>query len=107
MCSFYYASFCHLRKARPRKVILYQAAVLELDAEALPHRVEAAKAAIHSRVAELEQARRRARMRHKRDCDRTAPFRCPRKLPSANPSRNWATLGKIISDRGEGLFEER
>ncbi len=35
---------------------LYQAAMLELDTEALPHRVEAAKAAIHNRMAELEQA---------------------------------------------------
>ena len=34
---------------------LYQAAMLELDTEALPHRVEAAKAAIHNRMAELEQ----------------------------------------------------
>jgi hypothetical protein len=30
--------------------------MLELDTGALPHRVEAAKAAIHRRMAELEQA---------------------------------------------------
>jgi hypothetical protein len=33
---------------------LYQAAVLELDTGAMPHRIEAAQAAIHSRMAELE-----------------------------------------------------
>ena len=33
---------------------LYQAAVLELDTGALPRRIEAAKAAIHARMAELE-----------------------------------------------------
>jgi hypothetical protein len=35
---------------------LYQAAMLELDNGALPARIEAAKTAIHSRMAELEQA---------------------------------------------------
>jgi hypothetical protein len=34
--------------------ILYKAAMLELDIEALPHCIEAAQAAIHSRMAELE-----------------------------------------------------
>ena len=34
--------------------ILYRDAVLELDIGALPRKVEAAKAAIHSRMAELE-----------------------------------------------------
>jgi hypothetical protein len=38
----------------PKWKNLYQAAMLELDAEALPRRIEAAKAAIHSRMAELE-----------------------------------------------------
>jgi hypothetical protein len=40
----------------PKWKILYQAAMLELDAGALPNRVEAAKAAIHCRIAELERA---------------------------------------------------
>jgi hypothetical protein len=35
---------------------LYQAAMLELDTGVLPARIEAAKAAIHSRMAELERA---------------------------------------------------
>jgi hypothetical protein len=38
----------------PEWKILYQAAMLELDTEALPPRIEAAQAAIHSRMAELE-----------------------------------------------------
>jgi hypothetical protein len=38
----------------PKWKILYQAAVLELDTGALPHRIEAAQSAIHSRMAELE-----------------------------------------------------
>jgi hypothetical protein len=33
---------------------LYQAAVLELDTQVLPRRVEAAKAAIHARIVELD-----------------------------------------------------
>jgi hypothetical protein len=36
---------------------LYQAAVLELDTGALPRKVEAAKAAIHSRIVELNASR--------------------------------------------------
>ena len=35
---------------------LYQAAMLELDTGVLPARIEAAKAAIHSRMAELDRA---------------------------------------------------
>jgi hypothetical protein len=38
----------------PEWKILYRAAMLELDTEALPHRIEAAQAAIRSRMAELE-----------------------------------------------------
>jgi hypothetical protein len=38
----------------PKWKILYQAAMLELDSEPLPGRIEAAKAAIHARMAELE-----------------------------------------------------
>ena len=38
----------------PEWKILYQAAMLELDTEALSHRIKAAQSAIHSRMAELE-----------------------------------------------------
>jgi hypothetical protein len=44
------------RSIEPKWKTLYQAAMLELDTGALPHRVEGAKAAIHGRMAELEQA---------------------------------------------------
>jgi hypothetical protein len=40
----------------PKWKILYQAAVLELDIGALQHRIEAAKAAIHSRIAEVDRS---------------------------------------------------
>jgi hypothetical protein len=41
---------------RPEWLKLYEAAVLELDRAALPNRVQAAKAAIHTRIVELRTA---------------------------------------------------